>query len=82
MKGQMDVREVVKKAKEAIATIFVDEAVMDPHLEEITFDRPKGQPTWEVTISFRRSSFIARTFKAVHIDDDTGDVKSVMHREF
>ena len=80
MQGKMDVREVVKKSKETIATIFKDENVLEPRLEEITL----RQGAWDVTISFRRGLAFAhdRTFKVVHINDHTGDVRSVTHREF
>lgn len=85
MKGQMDVREAVTKAKESIVTIFKDEDIRDPRLEEVTFQRQQGTPTWKVTVSFVRPSFLLplnseRTFKVVHINDQTGEVLSVTHR--
>ena len=79
MKGKMDVREAVKIAKEAIATIFEDEKPWDLRLEEITFT--DGPPTWNVTISFERHGLMSnRTFKVVHLDDSKGEVRSVIHR--
>ena len=83
MKGRMDVREAVKKAKESIVTVFADENIQDPRLEEIRFT--EGPPTWKVTISFVRPSFLLplnteRTFKVVHLDDLSGEVRSVTHR--
>ncbi len=83
MKGQMDVREAVKKAKEGIVKIFEDEDIRDPRLEEVRFTL--GPDTWKVTISFVRSSFMAamggdRTFKVVHVDDLSGEIRSITHR--
>ena len=84
MKGQMDVREAVKKAKEGLATIFEGEDIRDPRLEEVRFALG-GPPTWKVTISFVRPSFMTalgggRTFKVVHVDDISGEIKSITHR--
>ena len=83
MKGKMDVREAVRTAKEFITTLFEDEHIRDPRLEEISFKQ--GPPTWKVTISFVRPSFLSaltneRTFKLIQINDGTGDVLSVTHR--
>lgn len=85
MKGQMDVREAVTKAKETIVTIFEDEVIRDPRLEEVTLNSRQGPATWKVTISFVRPSILIplsdeRTFKVVHINDLTGEVLSVTHR--
>ena len=77
----MDVREAVKRAKEAIVTIFEDEEPWNLRLEEITFTN--GPPTWNVTISFERQGLgfgNSRTFKVVHLDDPKGEVRSVTHR--
>ena len=82
MQGKMDVREAVKKAKEGLATIFESESVSDLRLEEITFKQ--APPTWNVTISFQRPQAIPlipnRDFKVVHLDDRTGEVRSVSIR--
>jgi len=85
MKGQMNVRDAVNKARETIITIFEDEDIRDPRLEEVTLKSLQGPPTWKVTISFVRPSILIplsneRTFKVVHINDLTGEVLSVTHR--
>ena len=87
----MDAKQAVHIAKNHVAEIFSDEPIENVGLEEIEFDTIKN--IWVVTIGFSRfwghpSNFVraldsdaARTFKTVRIDDESGRVRSVKHRD-
>lgn len=87
----MDVKQAVQIAKKHITEIFADEPIENVGLEEVEFDEIKN--AWAVTIGFSRfwghpSNFVrafdsdaARTFKTVRIDDKSGRVQSVKHRD-
>ena len=89
---KMDVKEAVQAAKEHVAEIFVDESVANIGLEEVEFD--ELNKVWAITIGFSRpwdhpgGVFRAldgaprpRAFKTVRIDDESGRVRSVKHRD-
>ena len=82
MKGHLDVQEAVKTAKMSLLEAFTGENPYGPRLEEIRLDGT----TWKITISFARgdtpvaSVLGARTFKVVQIDDLTGRVVAITHR--
>ena len=87
----MDVKQAVQTAKQHIADIFADESIMNVGLEEVEFN--ESGSVWEVTIGFSRSwgrpgdnivralgGDMARTFKTVRIEDESGRVESIKHR--
>ena len=82
MQGQMDAKAAVKIAKECVVDTFDDENANSPRLEEIRIDGT----TWKVTISFLRAGTSlahvlgGRVFKVVEINDHTGQVRAVTHR--
>jgi hypothetical protein len=87
----MNVKEVVKLAKEHILDLFADEEISNLGLEEVHFYEEKGE--WMVTLGFSRpwdeprntlaslaqSTVPQRSYKIVYIDDK-GQVKSVRNR--
>ena len=90
----MGVRDAVRKAKEYVAETFADESIEHLGLEEVVFD--DAGRIWKVTVGFfrpwNRSQGIAvalndgpawrrRSFKVVHIEDESGRVVSLTHRE-
>ena len=87
MRGETDVRQVVRVAKECIGDLFQYENIHSPRLEEVVFDDMKH--LWRVTISFAWPSTSVvdaiankRTFKVVRINDISGNIESVTHRRF
>ena len=87
----MDVKEAVTKAKQYVSELFESEGVTNVGLEEARFDTVSN--CWKITIGFSRpwdhkSPLIAafedpvrrRSFKVLKINDDTGDVESLMDR--
>lgn len=83
MKGQLSVQTVVKAAKDQLSQAFADEKPHSLRLEEIQLDGT----TWKITISFTRAGTTmtdllgVRTFKVVRINDHTGDLVAITHRE-
>ena len=87
----MDVKQAVQLAKTHVAEIFADESIANVGLEEVEFD--DLNQVWEITIGFSRfwgrlgdvvralDGNSARTFKIVRIEDETGRVQSVKHRD-
>ena len=89
----MDVKQAVQTAKEHIAQLFSDEPISNIGLEEVEFNETVS--VWEITIGFSRSwdrpggSFISdlarlespRTYKTIRIQDESGRVESVKHRD-
>ena len=85
----MDVKQAVQTAKEQIAQLFADEHISDVGLEEVEFH--ELDKVWAITIGFSRSwdrsgSFLLdanfpRTYKTVRIQDESGRVESVKHRD-
>ena len=84
----MEAREAVALAKKHVAAMFEAEPIKEVGLEEIEL---QGD-SWSVTIGFIRewptSSGVlrslggtGRTYKIVRIDDKTGSVQSLRHRE-
>ena len=87
MKGRLDVKEAVQKAKEYISEVFADETIRGVRLEEVALD--EGTHIWQVTIGFHRmvDGFLPalaaeeRAFKVVQIDDRSGRVVAITHRD-
>ena len=88
----MDVKQAVQTAKEHVAHLFADEHIMNVGLEEVEFD--EVDKLWAITIGFSRSwgrpavevmraldGDSARTYKTVRIQDESGRVESVKHRD-
>ena len=87
----MDVKQAVQTAKQHIADIFADESITNVGLEEVEFNELAR--VWEITIGFSRpwsrpgdvmralgGGEAARTFKTVRIEDESGRVESIKHR--
>ena len=88
----MDRGDVVRMAKEDIATLFDGEELRDVSLEEFKFDSDARM--WAVTIGFARAwqyggsheypfddrGNLVRSYKTVHIHDETRRVKYVKDR--
>ena len=86
----MDVKQAVRTAKEHVAEIFSDEHIINVGLEEVEFD--EVDKVWAITIGFSRfwspvkfmhtlSGNLTRTYKIVRIQDESGRVESVRHRD-
>ena len=87
----MDVKQAVQAAKSHVAEIFADESIANVGLEEVEFD--ESNQVWAITVGFSRvwgrpgdliralDGGTARTFKIVHIEDESGHVRSVKHRD-
>lgn len=88
----MDVKEAVATAKKFVTEIFEGENLADVGLEEVVFD--DGAKVWKVTVGFNRpwdrlkgladvmsATPNRRSFKVVRIEDRTGQVVSLTHRE-
>ena len=87
----MDVKQAVRTAKEHVAEIFSDEHIANVALEEVEFD--EVDKLWAITIGFSRSwdrpgkllhtlgENLSRTYKTVRIQDESGRVESVKHRD-
>ena len=87
----MDVKQAVRTAKEHVAEIFSDEHIANVALEEVEFD--EVDKLWAITIGFSRfwgrpgnvmhalDGDLARTYKIVRIQDESGRVESVRHRD-
>ena len=87
----MDAKQAVQIAKKHVVEIFSEEPIENVGLEEVEFDTIEG--VWAITVGFSRfwghpSDFVrgldssaARTFKTVRIDDESGRVRSVRHRD-
>ena len=85
----MDVKQAVQMAKEHVAHLFADEDVTNVGLEEVELD--EQDKVWAITIGFSRSwgrsgGFLLdlnlpRTYKTVRIQDESGRVESVKHRD-
>ena len=86
----MDVKQAVQTAKKHVGEIFADESIANVGLEEVEFN--EIEQVWEITIGFSRfwgrlgdvvralDGNTARTFKIVRIEDASGRVQSVKHR--
>ena len=87
----MDAKQAVQIAKKHVAEIFSDEPIENVGLEEVEFDAIED--VWAITVGFLRfwghpgdfvrglDSDAVRTFKTVRIDDESGRVQSVKHRD-
>ena len=85
----MDVKEAVRKAKDYVADLFVEEGVRSVRLEEVVLD--ESPYLWKITVSFVRQESTtgeailsalggdSRTSKVVEINK-SGRVISVMNR--
>lgn len=84
----MQAREAVEVAKKHVAELFEAEPIREIGLEEVEL----RSGIWSVTIGFTRDWPVSkgiikslggagRTYKAVSIDDETGSVQSLRHRE-
>lgn len=90
----MDVKEAVRKAKEYVGDVFAEDRIVDVALEEVEFDH--SDEKWKITIGFSRhwsapslyqnvaksvgGVMAERAYKLVLIDDVSGEVLSVRHR--
>ena len=85
----MDAREAVHKAKNYLGDLYSDEGLINVGLEEVDFNGT----TWRITLGFSRSwdqrsspipalggSLIARSYKVLRINDETGEVESLKDR--
>lgn len=93
MSRKIRLREAVRIAIEFIGEVFKDAGLADIRLEEAQFDHePGGETTWEVTVSFIRTSTdlavaqalgrdLEREYKTVDVSADTGDVTGLRIRE-
>ena len=87
----MDVKQAVQTAKEHVAHLFADEHISNLGLEEVEFD--ELDKVWAITIGFSRfwgrpgevmralEGDLARIYKIVRIQDESGRVESVRHRD-
>lgn len=88
----MDVKEAVQAAKAYVAHIYADEPIANLGLEEVEFE--EGSSVWAVTVGFSRhwetSGMVRvlagtdrgpRTYKVVRIDEKSGAIQSVRHRD-
>ena len=87
----MDVKQAVQTAKEHVALLFGDEPIMNVGLEEVEFH--ELDKVWAITIGFSRfwgrpgevmralEGDLARIYKIVRIQDESGRVESVRHRD-
>ena len=87
----MDVKQAVQTAKEHVAHLFADEHIANVGLEEVEFH--ELDKVWAITIGFSRfwerpknllhtlGGDLARTYKIVRIQDESGRVESVRHRD-
>ena len=87
----MDVKQAVQLAKAHVAEIFADESIANVGLEEVEFD--DLNQVWAITVGFSRflgrmgdivralDGDTARIFKIVRIEDNSGHVQSVKHRD-
>ena len=84
----MEAREAVERAKSYVAEMFDAEPIKEVGLEEIE----RQGDAWLVTIGFTRvwpaSSGVlrtlsgsGRTYKLVRIDNETGSIQSLRHRD-
>ena len=83
----MDVKEVVRVAKNYVAELFGEEGIVDVGLEEVDFDQ---SDSWVVTIGFSRpwdrkigpllAGHTPRSYKVVRIREEDGKVLSVKDR--
>ena len=86
----MDVKEAVQAARTHISDLFDGEGITNIGLEEVEFDL--REEAWKITIGFSRAweqqgdlgarlgLKAARSYKVVHIDNDSGAVRSVRDR--
>ena len=87
----MEVKDAVRLAKDYVADLFEAEQIMNVGLEEIEFD--EMSKCWNVTIGFSRpwdqkgplvaalaERSPARSYKVIHINDQSHEVKSVTDR--
>ena len=88
----MDVKQAVQTAKEYVALLFADEPIQNVGLEEVEFH--ELDKIWAITIGFSRSwdrpgkllqhpfgENLPRTYKTIRIQDESGSVESVKHRD-
>ena len=84
----MEAREAVELAKSYVVEMFDAEPIKEVGLEEVELQGG----SWSVTIGFTRvwpaSSGVLRTlsgsrrtYKLVRIDDETGSIQSLRHRD-
>ena len=87
----MDVKTVVRTAKNYVTDLFADEEITNVGLEEVKFD--EGQGRWIVTVGFsrpwdQRNALTAalgegrpgRSYKVLQIADTDGHVLSLKDR--
>ena len=92
--ARMDVKEAVDIARDHFAKLYDTENIKNVGLEEAKFDRDSN--TWKITIGFFRGQddgtepteydykfgeiILRRSYKTVHIDDESGRVESLHDR--
>ena len=88
----MDVKEAVAVAKDYLTNLYTGEDITNLGLEEVEFDELADQ--WCITLGFARpwertalrralsagDRIVARAYKVLRIDDDTGEVQSLKDR--
>ena len=85
----MNVKQAVATAKDHIEDWFRDEKISNLGLEEVEWD---DDGIWRITIGFSRPwdrsadsvlrGMNTRTYKVMHISDETGRVLSMKDRQF
>lgn len=87
----MDIKQAVQTAKERVGEIFAGESIVDIGPEEVEFD--ESNDLRAVAVGFSRfwsrpgnvthalGHDSAHTFKIVRIEDKSGRVQSVKHRD-
>ena len=83
---EMDVKEAVQIAKKYVIDLFEEEGISDIGLEEVVF----ASNSWTITIGFSRpwnrnigsvlGGQVSRSYKALRIQDEDGQVLSVKDR--
>ena len=92
----MDVKDAVRLAKKYIGEVFADDSISNVGLEEVEFDhrsevwkitvgfhRPTGlvNPIEYVAPGFLKEPLYDVPYKLVNIDDASGRILSVRHRD-
>ena len=90
----MEVKEAAREARKYVSELFADDKATDIALEEVDFDHESN--AWLITIGFMRPSPgiktvdariispwlrpLERSYKVVHINDETGKVTALSDR--
>ena len=88
----MDVKQAVQIAKQYVSELFEGEPITNVGLEEVVYEDESD--TWKITIGFSRpwhrknpmtaserlASPFERSYKVVEINDESGNIESLMDR--